>query len=86
MLMLSNTDALLIAVPMIGILIAGFFRLDELIVKPRKVTMKRAQAPGADERGQRVYTDHEGTIHIVRRPRSNNLASATKKSEPTLPR
>ncbi|HTJ31034.1 MAG TPA: hypothetical protein VL346_11060 [Acidobacteriaceae bacterium] len=34
--MLSNSDALLLAVPMIGVLVACYFRLDELIGKPRK--------------------------------------------------
>jgi hypothetical protein len=36
MTVLSNTDALLLAVPMIGVLVACYFRLDELIGKPRK--------------------------------------------------
>lgn len=35
MTVLSNSDALLVAVPMIGLLVACHFRLDELVGKPR---------------------------------------------------
>jgi len=33
---LSNSDALLVGVPMIGLLLICHFRLDELVGKPRK--------------------------------------------------
>ena len=36
MTILSNTDALLLAVPMIGLLVICHFRLDELVGKPRR--------------------------------------------------
>lgn len=36
MTVLSNSDALLVAVPMIGLLVVCYFRLDELVGKPRK--------------------------------------------------
>lgn len=58
---LSNTDAILIAVPMIGMLFAGFFRLDELLGKPRKAVEHRRQMSGWDEQGRPVCTDPDGT-------------------------
>jgi hypothetical protein len=49
----SNTDALLVAIPMIGTLIIGFFRLDELVGKPKKQGMSRRQISGLDAKGCR---------------------------------
>jgi hypothetical protein len=58
---LSNTDALLVAVPMIGILFVGFFRLDESIGKPRKRVDNRHCLAGTDATGRPVFTDPDGT-------------------------
>jgi len=59
----SNADALLVAVPMIGILIVGFFRLDELVGKPnKKQTTHRRLMSGLDDKGRQVCLDPDGTV------------------------
>jgi hypothetical protein len=53
----SNTDAMLVAIPMVGILFAGFFRLDELFGKPNKPVLHRRQMSGWDEHGRPICAD-----------------------------
>jgi hypothetical protein len=57
----SNSDAFLVAVPMIGILIVSFFRLDELVGKSKKRPGMRRQVAGLDGRGRQVCLDPDGT-------------------------
>jgi hypothetical protein len=69
---LSNTDALLVAIPMIGILVVGFFRLDEMVGKPRKLAARRPQVAGTDGEGHQICLDPDGTVqHSVRRAHRN---------------
>jgi hypothetical protein len=59
--LLSNRDALLVAVPMVGILFAGFFRLDEVFGKPKKKQVKRRiQVAGVDPEGRPICIDPDG--------------------------
>ncbi|MFC5864186.1 hypothetical protein ACFPT7_17910 [Acidicapsa dinghuensis] len=62
MTVLSNSDAILVAVPMVGILIACFFRLDEMFGKPKKKVMleHRRQMSGWDENGKPICIDPDG--------------------------
>jgi hypothetical protein len=60
----SNADALLVAIPMIGLLIAGHFRLDELIGKPQKRMVRRRQVAGSDEQGRPLCLDPDGSIPV----------------------
>ena len=53
----SNTDALLVAVPMIGILFAGYFRLDELFGKPKLAKKSRRPVSGWDKYGKPIVSD-----------------------------
>ena len=66
----SNTDAVLVAIPMIGMLVAGFFRLDELVGKPKKSAEHRRSMSGWDEQGRPICADPDGKsprrIHRVR--------------------
>jgi len=64
---LSNTDALLLAVPMIGLMAVGFFRLDELVGKPKKDAPIRRQVAGLDAKGRQVCLDPDGTIPLVKK-------------------
>jgi len=64
----SNADALLVAIPMIGILVVGFFRLDELVGKSnKKPVIHRRQIAGLDERGRQVCLDPDGTVQADQR-------------------
>ena len=58
----SNTDALLVAIPMVGLLFAGFFRLDELFGKSKKTSAPRRQVAGLDANGQPACIDPDGQV------------------------
>jgi hypothetical protein len=62
MVQLSNTDSLLVAVPMVGLLFAGFFRLDELFGKSKKPKKTRRPAVGLDEDGRPMCVDPDGQV------------------------
>ena len=63
MVQLSNTDSLLVAIPMVGLLFAGFFRLDELFGKSRKKPVKtRRPMVGLDENGRPICLDPDGQV------------------------
>lgn len=63
----SNTDALLVAIPMVGLLFAGFFRLDEIFGKPKKPVENRRQMSGWDKNGRPICTDPDGKNPEIRR-------------------
>ena len=58
----SNTDALLVAVPMVGLLFAGFFRLDELFGKTKKSVQTRRSMTGWDKSGRPLCADPDGKM------------------------
>jgi hypothetical protein len=66
---LSNTDAVLLAVPMVGLLFVGYFRLDEFFGKSRTKVEPRKKKLGVDKRGRQIYTDPDGQIFKPRRKR-----------------
>lgn len=53
----SNADALLVAIPMVGLLFIGFFRLDELFGKPKRRAKTRNKMSGWDQNGRPVCAD-----------------------------
>jgi hypothetical protein len=61
MAVLSTADSLLVAVPMIGALVVCFFRLDELVGKPRKKAARGHQLSGLNADGRQVCLDPDGT-------------------------
>jgi hypothetical protein len=64
----SNLDALLVAVPMIGILVVSFFRLDELVGKnKKKPVQQRRKIAGLDGAGRQICLDPDGTEQPVAR-------------------
>lgn len=81
MTVLSNSDAILVAVPMVGILIACFFRLDEMFGKPKKKTRveHRRQMPGWDEQGKPVCADPDGTGKKQAGPRMVPMKSRVRR-------
>lgn len=58
----SNADSLLIAIPMVGLLFAGFFRLDELFGKPKRPVENRRKMSGWDKNGRPVCADPDGKM------------------------
>lgn len=78
MTVLSNADALLLAVPMIGLLIVGYFRLDELVGKPRKAAPRGRGLGRVQEDGTMTYLDPDGTAG-GREPRRRNLPTERRR-------
>ena len=56
----SKTDAILVAVPMVGVMIAGYFRLDEMVGKSGKISEPRRKIAGTDEKGFPLCMDPDG--------------------------
>lgn len=56
----SNAGMILVAIPMIVVLFAGFFRLDELISRPEKATVRRRRFSHWDEDGSTVTVEPDG--------------------------
>uniref|UniRef100_E6PYD9 Uncharacterized protein n=1 Tax=mine drainage metagenome TaxID=410659 RepID=E6PYD9_9ZZZZ len=57
----SNLDAILVAVPMLLVMAAGFFKLDEIFGKPKKPARRTPLAGGLDEFGIPIARDPDGT-------------------------
>jgi len=58
----SNMDAILVAIPMVGVLFVGMFRLDELIGKPKKRPERRRAIAGSEKDGSPICIDPDGQI------------------------
>lgn len=82
----SNMDAILVAIPMVGLLFVGMFRLDEIIAKPQKRPERRRAMAGSDKNGSPLCIDPDGTMKGKRGPsnkapgRTGSRASATDES------
>jgi len=63
---LSNTDSLLVAIPMVGILFVGFFRLDEIFGKSKKAVKARRPVVGSDMNGRPICADPDGRVVVPR--------------------
>ena len=60
-------DTILVAVPFIGLLIAGFFRLDEFFTAPKERPRYQRHACGVDEDGRPILCDPDGRRWIPAR-------------------
>jgi len=56
----SGWETVLIAVPLIGILLIGIFRLDELFATPKQRPKPQRPASGMDKDGQPLLSDPDG--------------------------
>ena len=61
----SNTDALLVAIPMVAALFAGFFRLDEAIGRTQRSMEKGHSLSHRDKDGQPVCIEPDGKVFRV---------------------
>jgi hypothetical protein len=59
-LLTSGLDSMLVALPAFIVLLAGVFRIDELIATPRNTNRARRPASGFDEEGQPILFDPDG--------------------------
>lgn len=58
--MQSNTEAVLVAIPMVAFLIAGFFRLDEIFSRAPKPAERGHQLSNWDEHGHAECVEPDG--------------------------
>ncbi len=63
----SSRDTLLVALPFIGMLMVGIFRLDELIVVPREARVNPRRPGGMDVNGDPIICDPDGRVWKGRR-------------------
>jgi hypothetical protein len=61
MLMNSETDAFLIGILFVGILMASVFRLDALAASSKRPRKRRRAPCGVDPDGQDIFCDPDGT-------------------------
>jgi hypothetical protein len=59
-LLTSGLDSMLVALPAFVVLLAGVFRIDELIASPKHSDRSRRPGSGFDEHGQPVLFDPDG--------------------------
>jgi hypothetical protein len=56
----TGWENFLVAVPFVGILVAGIFRLDEIIASPRRRHGMKRPACGCDANGRVLFSDPDG--------------------------
>ena len=56
----SGWENLLVAIPFVGLLLVGFFRLDEIIASPNRDRTARRPFCGCDEDGYLLLSDPDG--------------------------
>ena len=56
----SGWGNFLVAVPFVGILLVGLFRLDEIIAAPKRDRAVKRPACGCDENGRLLLSDPDG--------------------------
>ena len=56
----STRDALLFAIPFLGLLLMGMFRLDEFFVTPKRRHLPRRPLSGVDIDGEPILCDPDG--------------------------
>ena len=56
----SGWETFLFAVPFLGVLLVGLFRLDELITSPKRPLKRRRRPAGVDHNGEPLLNDPDG--------------------------
>ena len=56
----SGLGNFLVAIPFVGILLVGLFRLDEIIASPQRKRAVKRPACGCDENGNLLLSDPDG--------------------------
>lgn len=71
----SGRDTVLVGGPLLLLLFAGFFRLDELLLRPRKKQGSDAQGNSGIRRGRRFCSEPDGTPLL---PASHSVKGRSK--------
>lgn len=80
----SVKDTLLVAIPFIGVLALGIFRLDTIFFAYKGTTNRRRPGCGMDENGEPILVDPDGKPSQMRQKRQ--AKSTNKKATvPTWP-
>jgi hypothetical protein len=58
----SGWENFVVAVPFVGILLVGLFRLDEIIASPKRDRAVKRPASGCDEHGHLLLSDPDGHL------------------------
>ena len=58
----SGLDALLLAVPFLGVLFIAMFRLDTIIAAPKHAAGLRHPPSGTDKHGRVLFSDPDGRL------------------------
>ncbi len=61
----TNLDIFLIALPLLGVLALGFFRLDSLFAKPARIRPRRP-ASGVGHEGRPIFCDTDARRQALR--------------------
>ncbi len=56
----SGLDTFLIAVPFVGVLLMGMFRLDTIFAAPKRAVGLRRSPSGIDKQGRMLLSDPDG--------------------------
>ena len=64
----SNLEAFLVAIPLLFLLLAGFFRLDQLFAAPRRRAVALRPSSGIDKHGLPIVCDPDGRRQAVSQP------------------
>jgi hypothetical protein len=56
----SGLDTMLIAVPFVGVLLLGMFRLDTIFAAPKQAAGMRRPPTGTDKHGRMLLSDPDG--------------------------
>jgi hypothetical protein len=58
----SNLDSVVFGIPLVGLLVSAFFRVDELVAAPQRTKLHRRQMPGLDRNGIPMCLDPDGKV------------------------
>lgn len=85
----TGRDAYLIGIPLILLLLAGLFRLDELVSRPGKTLKRPRPSCRMDEDGEPVLSDPDGRLSRPGTPAGYQAGPSRQRSidaEPSEPR
>jgi hypothetical protein len=69
---MSNLDSVIFGLPLLGLMLSTFFRMEELVVRPVRCVARRHRISGLDCCGRPICLDPDGTAPCgIRRARRN---------------